>query len=485
MDQHARLESAQLRSAAQPLLDAFPGDIWLAHEIVELPSGKLDKPPVSGFRSNDSTSWCSLESAIAIAERYPPGAAGVSFAIVETTVTFDFDDCVEPNDSVIPEVEILVDRLDSFSYRTVSGTGLRVVCRNDPDDPIPPGKYTGFTDADTKVEVFVGPCNFYNTFSPWTNGKPVATRSKVVRALLAELTDAARSSAGESGSNLGKIGRTSDLGKRAIKVKALLSALKAIPHDTAIDRELWVKLGGAVYAGTDGSDQGRTAFIAWSETWPRHKEDPDQHHAAAEKLWDSFIASPPRALGAGTVFQLAQQHGWTWPKKPVAVGGFVFTPFVDVKVESPQDFVEDFLETDSVAMVFGPPGAGKTFFVLDLLLHVAWGLLAWFGKEIEQGPALLFALEGRRGVARRIAAFRQHHRLQGEDLPFWFTSDPVDLSDGRSVDAVIKAIKAQACRFGRPIKIVGIDTLSAALGNGDENTSETTITAASRSAPAS
>jgi hypothetical protein len=125
-----------------------------------------------------------------------------------------------------------------------------------------------------------------------------------------------------------------------------------------------------------------------------------------------------------------------------------------------------------LAMIFGPPGAGKTFFVLSLLIHVAWGQ-PWFGRDVEQGPALLFAREGRNGVRRRIVAFRQHHRLVGEDLPFAADFGTVDLSDPASVDQVIRAILAHGRAYGAPVKIAAIDTLASSLGsNGDENSAE-------------
>jgi hypothetical protein len=61
----------------------------------------------------------------------------------------------------------------------------------------------------------------------------------------------------------------------------------------------------------------------------------------------------------------------------------------------------------------------------------------------------------------------------GSDLPFRVTYSRIDLSDDASVDALIEAIKAQRREFGKPIKVVAIDTLASALGNkGDENSPE-------------
>jgi hypothetical protein len=480
MDQHARLDLSQLLSAATPILEAFPGEIWLAHEVVELADGKLDKPPCQGFRTNQPDSWCSIGTAVTIAERYAPGTAGVGFAIVENMVTFDFDDCVLPDGTLVPEIAGMIERLDSFGYATISGTGMRVICLNDEANPIPAGKRTCRTASRYKVEVFVGPINHYNTFSAATNGKPIAARGAVVRALLHELSSGIGDPHGPtSGSNIGEIGRTSDLGKKTRNVAALLSALQAIPHDEQIDRNMWVKLAGGVYAGTDGSDEGRAAFVTWSETWCRHDEDPEAHTEAAHTLWGSFSSTPPRSVGAGTVFKLAQQHGWRWPKentdtrRTADADGFTAIAFHEVRVTAARDFVERLLETDSVAMVYGRDGTGKTFWVLDLVLHVAWDH-TWFGLEVEGGPALMFALESQRGVEKRVAAFRQHHRLQGEQLPFKLITGIVDLSDDAAVDALIKRIRREGKEMGRRVKIVAIDTLMAALGgNGNEDNSET------------
>ncbi len=76
-----------------------------------------------------------------------------------------------------------------------------------------------------------------------------------------------------------------------------------------------MELGLAFYGGTEGSEAGREAFIAWSETWVHHDEDPERHHDNAETLWDSYANAQPHTIGAGTIFKLAQQHGWKWPEE--------------------------------------------------------------------------------------------------------------------------------------------------------------------------
>jgi hypothetical protein len=146
-----------LFTAAQPLTEAFPGDIWLVHALIKKPNGKLDKPPLPGFRSNDKTTWIGIADAIELMQRQPDGSAGISYAIADGMISIDFDDCVATDGTVASEVAAWIERLDSFGYLTVSERGRRVVCRNNAANPIAAGKYSGRLPSGHKVEVFVGP----------------------------------------------------------------------------------------------------------------------------------------------------------------------------------------------------------------------------------------------------------------------------------------------------------------------------------------
>jgi hypothetical protein len=466
-----------LLTAAQPLITAFGDTNWLVHQLVKKPNGKLDKPPLSGFKSSDPSGWVSAADAIAIAAREPDGSAGISFTIVEGMITLDFDNCVAADGTVAPEIAAWIEQLDSFSYRTASGHGWRVVCRNDPDEPLAPGKYTGRLPGGHKVEVFVGPCNFYNTFSAATDDRPITERVEVTLALLKVLgADANTTTPGRgprgTRSNFGEIGRTSDLGMKAKDVDALIAALKAIPADADGGRKFWVTIGAAMYGATDGSERGRKAFSTWCRSWPEY--DPAQHDEGLEKLWESFHASPPRSIGAGTIYALAKQHGWRFPKGNAKADAT--TPqqlqveyFIDIKASPIPVLVKRLIATDSLVMIYGPWGASKSFLVSDLLMHVAWGQ-KWFGRAVDQGPTLLFSLESREGMRRRVAVFRQRYRLHEEALPFAVCFDSIDLEDPVSVRRIIKLIRRENRRLGQAFKIVAIDTMAAALGmTGDED----------------
>lgn len=132
------------------------------------------------------------------------------------------------------------------------------------------------------------------------------------------------------------------------------------------------------------------------------------------------------------------------------------------------DFVEDVLVEGSAAVIYGESNSGKTFFALDLALHVATGR-AWRGKTVAQGGVVYLALEGSLGFSNRVAAWRQE---VGEDTPATFAAitTAVDLlHPDADVDVVTQAIYGAAAIFGMPIRLVVVDTLSRAMAGGNEN----------------
>jgi RecA/RadA recombinase len=153
-------------------------------------------------------------------------------------------------------------------------------------------------------------------------------------------------------------------------------------------------------------------------------------------------------------------------------GGLPMTFFADIApVLEGNDFVEGLVTTSSFVVVYGEPGSGKTFWVLDLCLHIAAGR-TWNGREVEGGPVVYVALEGGNGIRNRIEAARRRMGLPPE-TPFALIQCPIDL---RTADAdtnkLIVSINEVARTFGQPVRLVVIDTLFRALAGGNENAAE-------------
>jgi hypothetical protein len=129
--------------------------------------------------------------------------------------------------------------------------------------------------------------------------------------------------------------------------------------------------------------------------------------------------------------------------------------------------IKGILPRIGLAVVWGPPKCGKSFWTFDAMMHVALGR-AYRGRPVQQGIVVYLALEGGHGFRNRIVAWRQRY-LNGHDraVPFYLMAESLNLI--ADIKQLINDIDAQL-GGDRPAVIV-IDTLNRAL-IGDENKSE-------------
>jgi hypothetical protein len=145
--------------------------------------------------------------------------------------------------------------------------------------------------------------------------------------------------------------------------------------------------------------------------------------------------------------------------------------FEDIKPPTKSaSLVKGVLDDCGMSVLYGESGGGKTFFTLDLALHVALGW-EWRGHRVKQGGVIYIAAEGQNGIRKRIEAFRRHHGLKDAAPPFAMIPTCVDLLDpAADTEPLIGKVKEAALRFA--IKLVVVDTLARAIAGGNENASE-------------
>jgi hypothetical protein len=131
------------------------------------------------------------------------------------------------------------------------------------------------------------------------------------------------------------------------------------------------------------------------------------------------------------------------------------------------DFVEDVFTDGASSVVYGAPGDGKTFFMLDLGAHVATGH-EWQGKEVEKGAVLYIALEGKKGAENRIKAMKRRGILP-DGAPFFLCYSSVNLLHPDHPEAIKRLIENVSERAGILVRLVIIDTMARAMAGGDEN----------------
>jgi hypothetical protein len=139
-----------------------------------------------------------------------------------------------------------------------------------------------------------------------------------------------------------------------------------------------------------------------------------------------------------------------------------FTSFADVHLtDNARYVVKGIIPATGLIVVWGPPKCGKSFFVFDLVAHVAAGW-DYRARRVKQDPVIYFALEGQQGFEARIAAFKQAHQIGA--IPFYLSADRILLpQDGR---AIIQSIRQQ---FSDVVPgVVVLDTLNRSI-TGSEN----------------
>jgi hypothetical protein len=156
-----------------------------------------------------------------------------------------------------------------------------------------------------------------------------------------------------------------------------------------------------------------------------------------------------------------------WLHKKEDPSAFHFVRVGDLKYRPPEFLIEGMLETESLGMIFGDPGSGKSFVAVDLALSVATGT-PFHCRAVRQGPVFLIAGEGHNGLTRRFAAWSLHRGVSIENAPLFVSNRPAQFLDAASAASVTEAVQALAKQHGKPA-LIEIDTLARNYGPGDEN----------------
>jgi AAA domain-containing protein/bifunctional DNA primase/polymerase-like protein len=121
--------------------------------------------------------------------------------------------------------------------------------------------------------------------------------------------------------------------------------------------------------------------------------------------------------------------------------------------------VDELVPVAGLVDIWGPPKCFKSFWTLDLMLHVAKG---WEYRDrcVHQGAVVYCAFEGGHGYKKRIEALRRHYEIpQDEEVPLYIMPGQANLIGEHKV--LIEDIKVQLGAV-RPVAVV-LDTLNKSL----------------------
>lgn len=138
--------------------------------------------------------------------------------------------------------------------------------------------------------------------------------------------------------------------------------------------------------------------------------------------------------------------------------------------QSSRYLVKQLLSAGSVAALYGPSCAGKTFYALNLVFHIALGI-PFNGRRVAQAPVLYVVLEGAADFPKRLVAAKT--ALGDPGNMFAILNEGISLGTGSAGDAgvatLVSASKEMERDTGQMPGIIVIDTTARAMAGDNEN----------------
>lgn len=128
--------------------------------------------------------------------------------------------------------------------------------------------------------------------------------------------------------------------------------------------------------------------------------------------------------------------------------------------------IEDYLEPDTLCVMYGDSEAYKSFLAVDLACHIATGK-TWRGKDVTPGIALYIAGEGGNGLRKRIKAWFEYYGEPIRNLAISIV--PLALCDPANVAELVAHIEQFLKGMAVKPSHITLDTLNTHFGDGDEN----------------
>ena len=276
----------------------------------------IDAKTGASAKSDDHATWTTFEQAVAHAQNN--GLAGVGFVFCDADgfTGVDFDDCIDEQGTIHPEVEALLARLDSYSEVSPSGRGIKTIVKAkfplNSGHKIQKGSYAievynskrYFTVTGHRLEKYpadVIECkdaeeSYHELFGP-----PPAAQS-----ILSKPTGLA-----PSGANL-------SLADEAERIREALGFIDPEDYET------WLRIGFALkWWSTQGAGElAKTLWDDWSARSGKFQQ------SASNYKWTTFDAQGQlvtdqstgnqshRLITLGTLFKIAHDSGWSGTTMP-------------------------------------------------------------------------------------------------------------------------------------------------------------------------
>lgn len=179
--------------------------------------------------------------------------------------------------------------------------------------------------------------------------------------------------------------------------------------------------------------------------------------------------------GARTKYDIPEPEDDIEAEEAVREDADATFPLLDIDeleaMPPPTWLIQEMVAEEGLTVIYGDPGAGKSFIAIDMALRIAHAM-DWHGADTRPTGVLYIAGEGVTGLGNRIQGWKREHQMNGVDVPFLLLPMAVQLLDKTQRAKLLRTITAAADREGFEIGLIVVDTVSRALAGADENTQE-------------
>jgi hypothetical protein len=134
------------------------------------------------------------------------------------------------------------------------------------------------------------------------------------------------------------------------------------------------------------------------------------------------------------------------------------------ELPAPEWQIPGLFQENSVIMIYGPSGVGKTFATIDMACSLAYDG-KWYTGNGKPGSVVYVAGESGRGIVKRVDAWRSAKGITQDLDRLIVNNGPVDLGNPQTIERFIKVIE----KFSP--SLVVFDTLARCTPGKDENSS--------------
>lgn len=432
----------------------LPPELLELNQWIAADQNKRPINPHSGKLASvtDSSTWASFEEAKKFAEQNDLHL-GFVFTHDDPFVFLDLDNKECDENRARLHSEILQGAGDTYIERSLSGKGHHIVLRGEME--------LGRRNSENGVEIY--PHERYMLVTGDCVGTPnIAEGQELVNYLVGQCDKQTEIVAAEvyRPTQTDEQVLSNAKASYGVRFESLWSGFWQSIHESQSEADL--ELCGKLAEFTSDDDQVQQLFLQ-SGLGQRDKAKRTDYLAKH---------TIPKARKIGDRERSAFEHGkaiaqtllkaWKDGKRVYLIP---FNEFINRKAAILK-LVRGILGESGLSVLYGAPGAGKSFLALDLCYAVATGE-PWMGRQVSQGAVIYACGEGVSGFSQRAAGLA---KAKGNNQPPIFIL-PAALSTPDEIDQFKEMLAEVMAKTGTPPKLLVLDTLSRYYGDGEDENS--------------